>query len=122
MATVLTNQGEEWLVDRAVGTAVDDAEWIGWGTGNGTAAKSDTTLFTEASEDREQATVTREGTGASAVLQAVATMVSESTQEITNAGLFTASTSGTLVVKGDFSGIALAEDDAIEFTFTLDPS
>lgn len=122
MATVLTNVGEQYVCDFLSGDSVLDAQYVGWGTGAGTAAKGDTTLFTEAAESRVAGALTTEGTGASAVFQVVATITSLSGQTITNAGLFDASTSGNLVIKGDFSDIILATDDKIEFTFTLDPS
>jgi hypothetical protein len=97
-------------------------QFIGWGTGAGTAAKADTTLFTEASEARATGTVTTNGTGAAAKYQVVGTLTADAAKTITNAGNFTASSGGTLIVKGDFTGIALALGDQIQFTITLDPS
>ena len=38
---------------------------------------------------------------------------------ITNAGLFDAASGGTLFMKGDFAGIALANGDAIAFTMNV---
>ncbi len=122
MATVLTEVGEQFVCDKLADVIATSPEFAAWGTGGGTAAKSDTTLFTEAAEARVSGTETTEGTGASAVYQNVATITSASGQTITNAGLFSASTSGTLVIKGDFTGIVLANGDKIEFTFTLAPA
>jgi ApbE superfamily uncharacterized protein (UPF0280 family) len=121
MATVLTNGGEQWACDRMSGVSALDAHFIGWGTGAGTAAKADTTLFTEAAEARAVATITTNGTNAAAKYQAVGTITSLSNQTITNAGNFTASTVGILVVKGDFTGLALLINDSIQFTITIDP-
>lgn len=122
MADVLTNVGEQFICDFLAGVVVTDADWVGWGTGAGTAAKGDTTLFTEASETRIQGTISVVGSGSAAVYQVVATLTADASKTITNAGLFTAVTSGTMVIKGDFTGVALALGDKIEFTFTLDPS
>jgi hypothetical protein len=122
MATVLTNVGEQWACDRMSGVVALDGHFIGWGTGAGTAAKADTTLFTEAAEARAVGTVTTNGTGASAKYQVVGTLTSASGQTITNAGNFTASSAGTLIVKGDFTGVVLAINDSITFTITIDPS
>jgi hypothetical protein len=122
MATVLTNVGEQWACDRMSGASALDAHFIGWGTGAGTAAKADTTLFTEAAEARVVGVVTTSGTGAAAKYQVVGTITSLSGQTITNAGNLTASTVGTLVVHGDFAGIALLTNDQIQFTITIDPS
>lgn len=122
MATVLTNDGEQWLCDAASGTVATTGQYLAWGTGAGTAAKGDSTLFTEASEARVAGTVSTQGTGASAKYQVTGTIVANGTKTITNAGNFTASSGGTLIVKGDFTGIVLALNDSITFTITLDPS
>lgn len=122
MATILTNNGEQWLADRASGVSALDGHFVGWGTGGGTAAKGDTTLFTEAAEARAVGAVSTTGSGSSAKYQVVGTITSASAQTITNAGNLTASVAGTLIVHGDFTGITLAIGDAIQFTITLDPS
>jgi hypothetical protein len=126
--TVLTNTGEGWIVDRLVGTGGDsalDGHFVGWGTGAGTSAKGDTTLFTEdvtGGYARAAGTVSKTGAGATAKYQVVATLTALAALTITNAGNFTAVTAGTLIVKGDFTGVVLATGDSIQFTITLDPS
>lgn len=120
--TVLTNLGEEWCVKRLAGTDTNDGRYIGWGTGEGTAAKGDTTLATEASESRASGTVTAEDSGAAAAYQVEGTLTAEADKTITNAGTFTASTSGTLVIHTSFDALALNDGDSITFTFLLDPS
>lgn len=122
MATVLVNGGEQWVCDRASGVSSLNGSFVGWGTGAGTAAKADTTLFTEASEARVSGTVTTNGTGAAAKYQVVATITADAAKTITNAGNFTASAAGVLIVHGDFAGIALNTSDQITFTISLDPS
>ena len=57
MADVYTSVGEAFVVD-AIETALT-APYIAWGTGAGTSAKGDTTLFTEASESRVAAVETQ---------------------------------------------------------------
>lgn len=121
MATIYTSAGEAVVVDlidgiSAVHLDATNAK-IGWGTGAGTAAKGDTTLFTEGAEARVAATVTQPLADKN---QWVATITSESAQTITNAGLFDAATTGNLIVHGSFTGIALATGDKIEFTITLE--
>ena len=116
MATVLTTVGKAWVVDKLDETVQTTADYIGWGTGAGTAAVGDTTLFTEAAEARVVATRTQPSAD---TVRWVGTLTSASGQTITNAGNFTASTSGTLVVKGDFTGVALLTGDQIQFTINL---
>ncbi len=122
MADIFTNVGEQWLCDKFSGVVSTVQDWVGWGTDSTTAVKGNTTLGTESAETRIQGTATTEGTGASAVYQVVATIVSLGAQTIAEAALFTAVTSGTMAIRGDFTGIVLATDDSIEFTFTLAPS
>ncbi len=122
MAIVLTNVGEQWAAECMAQTNALTGAFVAWGTGAGTAAKGDTTLFTEASEARVSGTVTVNGTGAAAKYQNVGTLTADAGKTITNAGNFTASTVGTLIVHGDFTGIALNLGDKIEFTITIDPS
>lgn len=51
--------------------------------------------------------------------QVVGTMTADGAKTITNAGLFDDSTSGNLFVKSDFTGIGLALNDTIQFTFKV---
>ncbi len=130
MASVLSNIGEEWVVDRLVGTSgtysTDVGAHVGWGTGAGTANKTDTTLFTESNDPvssaRTVGAITKTGTTSTAKWQNVATVPSTTSQTITNAGTFKAGGAVAMFLKGDFTGIPLANGDSIQFTFTLDPS
>lgn len=123
MATIYTSAGEAVVADLIDGTSsthLDNTNAkIAWGTGVGTAAKGDTTLFTEASEARVAATTSQPAADTN---QWVGTITADGTKTITNAGLFDAAASGNLIVKGDFSGIALTAGDKIEFTITLQQS
>lgn len=117
MATIYTQAGEELTADIFDGTVVAPTNYyIGWGTGAGTAVKGSTTLNTEAAEARVVGT---ESQPVADQNQFVGTLTSASTQTITNAGLFSAATAGTLVIHGDFTGVALNTNDSIQFTFQL---
>lgn len=115
-ATVLTTVGKAWIVDKLDETLQTTGDYIAWGTGAGTAAVGDSTLFTEAAETRVVATRSQPSAD---VIRWVGTITSLSAQTITNAGNFTASTVGTLIVHGDFTGIVLAISDQIQFTINL---
>lgn len=121
MATVYTQVGEEVVTDLVQGTSavhLDDTNGkIGWGTGAGTAAKGDTTLFTEASEARVAVTTTQPTADK---LQWIGTLTADGSKTITNAGLFDAATAGNLIIHGDHAGQAVALGDKIEYTFTLE--
>lgn len=93
---------------------------IGWGTGAGTSAVTDTTLFTEVTAERAASTQTIVTTSVTNdTLQNVATLTAGSSETITNAGLFDAASTGNLYVKGDFTGVVLASGDQIQFTIKL---
>jgi hypothetical protein len=118
MATVFTNKGEELAADYFDGTASAPANWyVGWGTGAVAAAKGDVALGSESAEARTAAT---ESQPAADTNRFVALLTSLSTQTISEAGLFDASTSGNMPIRGDFTGIPLNANDKIEFTIDLE--
>jgi len=116
MATVFCDCGTAWLTQLMNATITVTTFFIGWGSGAGTAAKADTTLFTEAGSRQLAAnSITAFNTR-----QWVATNTCgpSGPNSVTNAGLYH-NNSGTLLIKGDFSTIALQNADRIEFTITL---
>ena len=117
MANVLANTGKA-IITALLQTST--AKYLGWGTGAGTAAATDTTLFTEAAESRVAGTQTQQTTTTTNdTYRVVGTITAGGTRAITNAGVFDASTSGNLFVKGDFSTVNLASGDAIQFTWNV---
>ncbi len=124
-ATVFTDAGKAWLTSKVDESVQTTGDYTGWGTGAGTAAASDTTLFTEdsaGSPTYARVSATRSvvtTTVTSDTVQWVASITSNGTKTIKNAGNFTASTSGTMIVKGDFADIALILNDIIQFTIKL---
>jgi len=136
VASVLVNAGRAIITNRIIGSGTEP-KYVSWGTGAGTAAATDTTLFTEAASN---ATVTTDnvrvtGTGSRVTTsvtndthRVVGTLTAETGKTITNAGIFdsdgaqatpAAPSGGNLYVKGDFTGIALNTGDSIAFTINL---
>lgn len=136
MATVFSNTGRAITTNRlrAGGT---EPLWIGWGTGAGTAAAGDTTLFTEARSttvnggdvtrtsgtSSQQTTTTTNDT-----YRVVGTVTADAAKTITNAGLFDGDgnvvspgppSGDNIFMKGDFTGIGLATNDSIQFTINV---
>jgi len=119
MATVITNGGKGVIANAINSLSSGRPDYIAWGTGAGTAAATDTTLFTESSEEtRVQGTTSVvTTTTTNDTYRVVGTItVATSNKTITNVGLFTASSGGTLFLKGDFTGLALNIGDGIQFT------
>lgn len=116
MATLLVNTGKAIVTNYLNGGAATQPKYVAWGTGAGTTAATDTTLFTEtgsrvAGTTSQQTTSTTNDT-----FQVVGTLTAGGSLTITNAGTFDASSSGNLFVKGDFTGVPLNSGDSIQFT------
>ena len=116
MATVLVNTGKAIVTNYLAGGAATQPKYIGWGTGAGTAAITDTTLFTETGSRTTGTTTQVTTTTTNDTFQVVGTLTAGSGLTITNAGTFDAVSSGNLFVKGDFTGLVLASGDSIQFT------
>lgn len=134
MADVVTNAGFAIVTNVLVNLTLNP-KFIGWGTGAGTAAVGNTSLFTEdysttntgTQNTRVTGTLTRQTiTQTNDTYQIVGTLTAYGSQTITNYGIFdtngiaadllTAPSGGNLYVKSDFTGIVLAASDAIQFT------
>src|SRR5579864_652492 len=121
-AVLQVNAGRAVVTNLIVAVATQP-KWGAWGTGAGTTAAADTTLFTEDTTGgyaRISATFTQQTTTTTNdTAQAVYTITAKAALGITNAGLFDALTVGNLWLKGDFSVINVAINDTITFTFKV---
>lgn len=121
MATLVVAAGRAIVTNRLKNgsTGTTEPNYVAWGTGAGTTADTDTTLFTESSEARVAGTSTRTTTTTTNdTYQVDGTMTaSGGARAITNAGLFDAVTVGNLFLKGDFAVVNLADTEQIAFTF-----
>ena len=116
MATLVVNSGLAIITNRMKAGGTEPVNG-GWGTGAGTTAATDTTLFTEVETPRIAGASTQQTTTvANDTYQVVVTRTAASIETITNHGLFDATTGGNLFFKGDFTGLALAIGDSIQFT------
>jgi len=129
LATVVTNVGVA-IESKSMLQTATEPKYIGVGTGNGTSAVTDTTLFSEVNAAGSSSGSRVTGTGAQATttvtndtFQVTGTFTSTdaSTLGITNAGLWDNATigSGNLYCKGDFSVVNLNDGDSIAFTFNV---
>ena len=128
MANVLTNAGRAIITNRLNGSGTTPL-YIGWGTNTGTSAVGDTTLFTETAANLSTTTGTRvTGTASQQTtsvtndtFQVTGTITATAGGTTTNAGIFDNSTigSGNLFLKGDYTGIVLANGDSVTYTFKI---
>lgn len=118
-ATVFSNTGKAITTNRLKGSGTEPV-YVAWGTGAGTAGQTDTTLFTESAEARTAGASSQVTTSTTNdTYQVVGTIVATAGRTITNAGLFDASTTGNIFMKGDFTGVVLANGESIQFTMQV---
>lgn len=119
MADVITTVGRAQIAGYASNTVTQITSYFGnVGTGAGTAAVGDTTLFTETGTGRISITPSRVTvTNTNDTAQYVFTYTATGSISVTNAGYFTASTAGTLMQKSDHATIPLLSGDSIQYTF-----
>ena len=126
MATKVVDGGLAIVTNRLKGAGTEPLN-VGWGTGAGTTAVGDTTLFTEAlvtlaagGTDHTAGTSTQQTTTTTSdTYRVVATRTATGSGTVTNAGLFDAASGGNLFMKGDFTGIGLVSGDSILFTINV---
>ena len=123
-ASVMTYAGLAIKTNLISGLGGTIPKYLAWGTGAGTSAQTDTTLFAEttyAGYARVAATPTRTTTAETDdTISWVGTLTNSSgaALAVTNAGTFDASTAGNLFIKGDFATVNLNANDSIQFTIT----
>ena len=106
------------ITDRIKGVGIAEPKFLGWGIGTTTAATPNTALETASAEARTDGTSTQQQTNtANDTYQVVGTITCTSAAKaITEVGLFTASTAGTLFLRATFSAINVSVNDSIQFT------
>lgn len=122
MGTVYTSEGEALLADlitnAAAGTTATFTAWfISWGSGTVTDAKGSTGLEAEATEAR--VTATTEDQSAADTNRWIGTLTAGTAKTVSETGLHTLATNGTMVIFGTYTGVALATDDQVQYTITL---
>ena len=115
---VVTTAGVTYIVDAFQNSVeVENLKFHASGTGTTAEASGDTALVTEVEAARTSGTTTE---GASAnIYRTVGTIAYTATRAITEHGVFSASTTGTLLDRSVFSAINVISGDSIQFTYEL---
>lgn len=114
---VVTDAGVAYLVDAMQGSVEPEVlRFHGTGTGTTAEAASQTALVTETGS-RVSGTLT-EGTTAN-IFRTVATVPYTSTLAITEHGIFSASSAGTMLDRSVFAVVNVINGDSIQFTYEL---
>ena len=126
MATVVTTTGLTWIIDKLTEDLQTCAIWTAATTGAGTAAVGDTGMFgpgAACSCEFQNRSCGTQSQPAADKMRSVATVTLGSNRDITNAGLFSStSTAGTdckLLIHGDHATIVTLTNDKIEYTIDL---
>jgi hypothetical protein len=107
--------GKNYIASRIVGTASSIMSHMAIGTGTGTPAAGDTTLGTEAGR-----VVLASGTSSTNTVTYTATFpAGTGTGAITEAGVFNASSAGTLLCRTTFPVVNKAAGDSIAITWVV---
>ena len=116
----VVNNGLATITSRLIGTATAVPHHVGWGTGSGAVAVTNTTL-TEPGEARVTGTTSQQTTTyANDTQRVVGTITATATRAITEVGLWTDATAGTLYCRGLLAAtINLTTGDAVAFTFNI---
>jgi hypothetical protein len=115
---VVTDAFVALLVDDLQGSqsAFHTMKYHGAGTGTNAESAGDTALQTEVGT---RATGTQTEGGSANIYQTVATWSFDTTRAITEHGVFSASTGGTLLDRSVFAAINGGSGDSIQFTYSL---
>lgn len=116
---VVTTAAANYIVDsfqNSTSTPLDAFKYHGCGTGTGDEAVGDTALGTETGSRVSGTQV--EGASAN-IYRTVATISFTTSLAITEHGVFSASSSGTLLDRSKFAAINVANGDSIQFTYEL---
>ena len=112
---LVVSAGKTYIASRMVGTSSTVMGYMAIGTGTGSPAAGDTTLGTEA--NRQALTAFTSSTN---TVTATATFPAGSgTGAITEAGIFNASSSGTMLCRTTFPVVNKASGDSIAITWTV---
>jgi len=120
MAVVYVDTGTEFVVDKIHNGGGTATFYIGWGTGGtATATNGDVDLAVAATEAR--VTATTEDQSAADTNRWIGRLTAETVKTIEEVGLFFTGTgtASDMIIRADHGGIALATDDIIEYTITL---
>ena len=116
----VVNNGLATITSRLIGTATAVPHHVAWGTGTGVVAVTNTTL-TEPGEARTTGTGTQQTTTyTSDTHRVTGTITATGTRAITECGLWTDATAGTLYCRGLLAAtINLTTGDSVALTFNI---
>lgn len=116
VTSAFVNAAAANMVNNATSPVIDSYDYHDCGTGTTAEASADTTLVTAFGGSRSSGTASNPSSN---VYRSVGTITFSGTFAVTEHGLFSASTSGTLLDRSVFSAVNVVSGDSIQFTYSL---
>ena len=114
---LVVTAGKELLASRLAGNSGSVISYMAVGTGTTAAAIGNTTLATEV--DRNALSVSGGTASGAAVTYATTWLAGDATGALTEAGLFTASSGGTMLARTVFAAVNKGADDLVTISWTV---
>jgi len=114
---LVVTAGKELLASRLAGNSGSVISYMAVGTGTTAAAVGNTTLATEV--DRNALSVSGGTASGAAVTYSTTWLAGDATGALTEAGLFTASSGGTMLARTVFAAVNKGSDDLVTISWTV---
>lgn len=114
---LVVTAGKELLASRLAGNSGSVISYMAVGTGTTAAAVGNTTLATEV--DRNALSVSGGTVSGAGVTYATTWLAGDATGALTEAGLFTAASGGTMLARTVFAAVNKGADDLVTISWTV---
>ena len=116
---LVVNTGLSHITSRLLGASSNVMSHMALGSGVTAAAAGDTALQSQISSRKALTSATQSGTNNESIVYVATYNAGENTGAITEAGIFNASTSGTMLCRTVFAVVNKAAGDTLQITWTL---
>lgn len=116
---LVVNTGLGHITSRLLGTSSGVMSHMALGSGTTAAAAGDTALGSQLGSRKALTSSTQSGSNNESIVYVATFAAGEGTGAVTEAGIFNASTSGTMLCRTVFSVVNKAAGDTLQVTWTL---
>lgn len=116
---LVVNTGLAHITSRLLGTSSNVMSHMALGAGTTAAAAGDTALESQLGSRDALTSSTQSGTNNESIVYVATFSAGEATGAVTEAGIFNASTSGTMLCRTVFSVVNKAAGDTLQVTWTV---
>jgi len=116
---LVVNTGLGHITSRLLGTSSNVMSHMALGSGTTAAAAGDTALQSQLGSRKALTSSTQSGSNNESIVYVATFSAGEATGAVTEAGIFNASTSGTMLCRTVFSVVNKAAGDTLQVTWTV---